>query len=192
VYLSDGKKLAEPKQQLPARRLFNKPTGATVFENLIWVLPSFPKNPSAQREAEPPKPTAAEQQPRQRGSKQEVSGEQTPSQITVPEKRTRERQREQSVEEEVVFEWMGGPPPPMSREPLPRTKKARISELIDLYHEEIHLPILWADLTPEEEAQLEQWANSLSFKELGQEIRKRQKKLDKDLRNQWPRGLAMP
>ena len=78
-------------------------------------------------------------------------------------------------------------------EPLPRSKKARISELIDLFHEEIHLPLLTADLTPEEEAQLNLWANSLSYKELGQEIRKRQEKLDKDFKDQWPpRGLAMP
>jgi hypothetical protein len=62
--------------------------------------------------------------------------------------------------------------------------------LIELYHTEIHLPLLEADLTPEQETQLEQWVNSLSFKELGQEIRKRQKKLDKDFEDQWPTGLV--
>jgi hypothetical protein len=71
-------------------------------------------------------------------------------------------------------------------EPLPRSKKDRISELIDLYHEEIHLPSITKELTPKEQTQLQEWVNSLTHKELGQEIRKRREQLDKDFRDQWP------
>jgi hypothetical protein len=71
-------------------------------------------------------------------------------------------------------------------EPIPRSKKARTSKLIDLYHQEIHLPSVTKELTPEDETQLRRWVNSLSYKELGQEIRKQQEKLDKDFRDQWP------
>jgi hypothetical protein len=158
-----------------AKELLGDRWGATVYENPIRVQRPLPGNPGEHRgEPAPLQPIPEEQQAAERLGKPPPEGQ------AVVFRLGRSQPEQQGGRSRKL-------------EPLPRSKRARIRELIDLYHEEIHLPLLTADLTPEEEAQLNLWANSLSYKELGQEIRKRQEKLDKDFKDQWPpRGLAMP
>ena len=81
--------------------------------------------------------------------------------------------------------------PSRKPESIPRSKKARIAELVSLYHQEIHLPSVTKDLTPEEEKELQVWVNFLTYNELRYEIRKCREKLKKDMENQRPiPGLA--
>jgi hypothetical protein len=59
--------------------------------------------------------------------------------------------------------------------------------LTELLHEEIRLPgIHNREFTPEEEAKSQEWVNSLTRRELGQEIRKQEKRLDQEFRDQMP------
>lgn len=78
--------------------------------------------------------------------------------------------------------------------PVPRERAARIAELIALYHLHVHLPLLDRTLPEQEEAALRDWASGLSDRQLGEEIRRRRRQLDRDLDGQLPPdlGLAKP
>jgi hypothetical protein len=126
----------------------------------------------------------------------ELRGQVEPFQPNPAVQQAAERLGKPLPEGEAVVFRRGSPQPEQqsrrsnTAELMPRSKKGRIARLIELYEIEIHLPDVTADLTPDEEAQLHEWANSLSYKELGQEIRKRREKLNQDLDDQWPRGLV--
>lgn len=73
------------------------------------------------------------------------------------------------------------------------SREERIERLRELVATKVGLPLIYErDLSDEEEAEFRSWAKSLSDDRLEEAIQEEDERVDRDVRNQWPRGIVHP
>lgn len=78
---------------------------------------------------------------------------------------------------------------------IPKGRNARMILLIGLMRSEVHLPnpgLICRDFTPKEQEQIKEELGKMDDRQLALRIKEERQRLNDELSNQWPRGLAHP
>lgn len=77
---------------------------------------------------------------------------------------------------------------------IPRTKEARMITVVGLMRSEVHLPnpgLIRRDFTTEEQEEILKSLQNMTSRQLAIKIKGERQRLDRELNQQWPRGLTM-